>query len=180
MPNVLSANALYGVPVGKGQRFSTGNNIADYLLGNWQINSIFTWRDGEDFTAVDSNDVANTGNSNDYERVNVVGNPNLSHRTTSEWFNVAAFAVPPKYTFGNAYRNSLREQRWINLDSSVIRSFPFLREERFEFRAEAFNLLNHPIFGEPTNDISSTTFGAIGTSQANLNRRWQMSGKIVF
>lgn len=187
IPNVLSANALYAVPVGQGQRFSTGNHIADYILGNWQFNNIFTWRDGQDFTANDGNDVANTGNGNNYERANVVGDPNLSHRTTSEWFNVKAFAVPAKATFGDAYRNDLRAQRWINFDFSVIRSFPIWHEKRFEFRAEAFNLFNHAIFAAPTGDISSTNFGVVqpqngpySDGQANINRRLQMSGKIVF
>lgn len=180
LPNVLSMNALYAIPVGPGQRFSTGNRVADYILGNWQLNNIFTWRDGQDFTAVDSNDVANTGNGNNYERAKVVGDSGLSHRTIFEWFNKAAFASPTIGTFGDAYRNALRDQRWINLDSSVIRSFPIWREKRFEFRAEAFNLFNHPIFGQPNNDVSSNNFGAVGTNQANINRRLQLSGKIVF
>ena len=180
VPNVFSANALYAIPVGPGQKFSTGNRIGDYILGNWQLNSIFTWRDGQDFTANDSNDVANTGNGNSYERAKVVGDPNLSKRTRLEWFNVKAFEAPAAETFGDSYRNSLRDQRWINIDSSVIRSFPIWREKRFEFRAEAFNLFNHPIYGQPTNDVSSNTFGSVGTNQANLNRRLQLSGKIVF
>jgi len=180
VPNVFSANALYAIPVGPGQRFSTGNRIGDYVLGNWQLNNIFTWRDGQDFTANDSNDVANTGNGNSYERAKVVGDPHLSSRTRLEWFNVKAFEAPAAGTFGDSYRNALRDQRWINIDSSVIRSFPIWHEKRFEFRAEAFNLFNHPIFGQPTNDVSSNTFGSVGTNQANLNRRLQLSGKIVF
>lgn len=153
LPNVFSMNALYAIPVGQGRRFSTHNRFGDYILGNWQVNSIFTWRDGQAITAIDSNDVANTGNSNNYERAKVVGNPSLSHKTLDEWFNVNAFAVPAPATFGDSYRNALRAQRWINLDSSVIRSFPIWHEKQFEFRAEAFNLLNHPIFGTPNNDV---------------------------
>jgi len=73
----------------------------------------------------------------------------------------------------------MQSQRWINLDSSVIRSFPFWREDRIEFRAEGFNILNHPVFGGPQNDISNTSFGAV-TSQANSPRQLQLSGKIIF
>jgi hypothetical protein len=180
VPHVFSANGLYAVPVGPGKRFSTGNRIGDYILGNWQINNIFTWRNGQDFTVVDSNDVANTGNGNNYERANQIGDPHLSKKTLEKWFNTAAFQVPAKYTFGNAGRNSMQAQRWINLDSSVIRSFPIWHEKQFEFRAEAFNVFNHPIFGAPNSNISSTTFGAINSNQANLNRQLQLSGKIVF
>jgi len=180
IPNVFSANGLYEIPLGPGKRFSTGNRIADYVLGNWQLNNIFTWRNGQNFTATDGADIANIGNTG-YERANQVGDPHLSHKTVGEWFNTAAFAIPAQYTYGDAYRNSLQSQRWINLDSSVIRSFPFWREDRFEFRAEAFNIFNHPVFGQPGHDLNSpSSFGAIGTNQANLSRILQVSGKIVF
>jgi len=179
IPHVFSANSLYEIPVGRGKRFSTGNRFADYVLGNWQINNIFTWRNGQNYTITDSNDVANIGNTG-YEWANQVGNPHIAHKTLAEWFNTAAFAVPAQYTYGNVGRNSMQSQRWINLDTSVIRSFPIWHEKRFEFRAESFNLLNHPIFGAPTSDISKTTFGSIGTNQANSSRQLQMSGKIVF
>ncbi|MEA2544277.1 MAG: hypothetical protein QOH35_5643, partial [Acidobacteriaceae bacterium] len=186
IPHVFSASSLYEIPVGSGKRFSTGNRFADYVVGNWQINNIFTWRNGQNFTVTDGNDVANIGITG-YERANQVGNPSLSHRTPAKWFNTAAFAVPPQYTFGNVGRNSLQAQRLINLDTSVIRSFPFWREKRIEFRAEAFNIFNHPVFAAPTGDISNTNFGVVtpqngpfSNGLANSPRQLQMSGKIIF
>ena len=191
MPNLFVANGLYSIPVGPGKRFSTGNRISDYILGNWQINSVFTWRDGQNFTVVDSQDIANTGNGNNYERANVVGNIHNGPKTRAQWFNTAAYAVPAQYTYGNGGTNTQRDQRWINLDASVIRSFPIWHEKQFQFRVESFNLFNHPIFGQPDRDVNHQfvvvngvqkpgSFGQIGTSQANLNRQLQMSGKIVF
>ena len=177
LPNVFSANALYDVPVGPGKRFSTGSKVFDYVLGNWQSNNIFTWRDGQPFTATDGTDRANIGGGS--QRANLVGNPHLSNRSAGEWFNVDAFALPPLYTFGDAYRNNLQAQRYINLDTSVIRSFPFWHEKSFEFRAEAFNIFNHPVFGLPTSDVSNTGFGSI-SGTANNPRQMQFSGKIVF
>jgi Carboxypeptidase regulatory-like domain len=179
IPHLFVANGLYAVPVGQGQRFSTGNRIGDYILGNWQLNSVFTWRNGQPFNVEDSNDAANTGAGQ--ERAEVVGNIHNGPHTQAEWFNTSGYALPALYTYGNGYTNDQQEQRWINLDSSVIRSFPIWREKQFQFRAEAFNLLNHPIFGEPGNDVNSPkNFGQIGTSQANTNRQLQFSGKIVF
>jgi hypothetical protein len=181
IPNLFVANGLYTVPVGPGKRFSTGNRLADYVLGNWQISPVFTWRDGQDFTVVDSADVANTGNGNNYERANVVGNIKKGPKTQAEWFNTSAYAVPAQFTYGNGGTNSQRDQRWINLDASVIRSFPIWREKQFQFRAESFNLMNHPVFGQPGNDINNPkNFGQIGNSQANQNRQLQLSGKIIF
>ena len=181
IPNLFVANGLFAIPVGRGQRFSTGNRIGDYILGNWQLNEIFTWRNGQNFTVLDETDQANTGNSGSYERANVVGDIHKNPHTQAEWFNTAAYAVPALYTYGNGGTNTQQDQRWINLDSSVIRSFPIWREKQFEFRAEAFNLFNHPIFGQPGNDINNPkNFGQIGTSQANSSRQLQLSGKIVF
>lgn len=183
IPHLFVANSLYAIPVGPGKRFSTGNRIGDYILGNWQLNGIFTWRNGQNFTVYDSADVANigAGTSETYERANVVGDVHRNPHTQGEWFNTAAYAVPQQFTYGNGGTNTQQDQRWINLDSSVIRSFPIWHEKQFQFRAEAFNLFNHPIFGTPGYDINNpTSFGQIGTSQANTNRQLQFSGKIVF
>ena len=116
---------------------------------------------------------------------NQIGNPFSGFtKSKNEWFNTAAFAIPAQYTFGNSYRGLIRGQRLINFDTSVIRSFPLWRETRFEFRAEAFNLFNHPVFG--LNEYGSTdlnspsTFGSVDGAQANTNRELQFSGKIVF
>jgi hypothetical protein len=178
LPHVFSANGLYDIPVGPGRHFSTGNKLSDYILGNWQLNDIFTFRNGQDFTVTDSLDRANIGGGG--QRANQIGNPHLDHRGPSEWFNINAFAIPPIYTFGDVGRNTLQSQRWINMDMSVIRSFPFWGEgRRFEFRAETFNIFNHPIFGGPNSDVSSSGFGSI-SGTANNPRQMQFSGKIVF
>ena len=162
------------------QSFSTGNSIGDYILGNWQINSIFTLRNGQAFTVIDGADIANIGNTG-YELANLVGNPNPANKTKPQWFNTAAWAIPEQYTYGTGGRNTQQYQRWINLDMSVIRSFPIKEQLHFEFRAEAFNLANHPIFGQPGNDLNMrSTFGSVHTNQANLNRILQVSGKFVF
>ena len=62
LPHVLSGNVLWEIPVGKGMKYSTGNGILDYVLGNWQINNIVTWRSGQAYTPIYSSDQANTGN----------------------------------------------------------------------------------------------------------------------
>jgi hypothetical protein len=177
LPNIFSVNALYDVPVGHGKQFTTGNSVLDYIAGNWQLNNIFTWRDGQDFTATDSLDRANIGGGS--QRANQVGDANLSRRTPAEWFNVAAFALPPVYTFGNAYRNNLRAQRYIDLDSSVIRSFPIWESLTFQFRAEAFNVFNHPVLGIPNSDVSTASFGSVTGTTSNP-RQMQFSGKFIF
>jgi len=178
--NDLSISTLYQMPIGKGQRFSTGNSFADYVLGNWQINNIFLDHTGVPFTPHIGSDIANTGNTNGYETLNVVGNPRLVKRTPAEFFNTAAYAVPAAFTFGTAGRNSLRNATYWNLDTSLIRSFPIGEGRQFQFRAEAFNLLNNVVLGSPQSDFNSgKSFGTIN-STGNSARVIQLCAKFVF
>jgi hypothetical protein len=185
LKHFLSVNLLYQVPVGSGKRFSTGNGIADYILGNWQLNGIFLAHSGIPFMPQISSDIANTGNysgaGNEYETADLVGNPNqIRKRGTAEWFNTAAYAVPTLYTYGTTPRNSLRGPAYWNLDGSIFRQFPIGESRRFEFRAEAFNLLNNVDLGQPSNDLNSgAAFGTIDTT-ANTAREIQLVAKFIF
>jgi hypothetical protein len=181
LTNVLSVNTLYQVPVGRGKMFSTGNRFADYILGNWQINNIFVAHTGQVFTPVTSSDIANTGNGFTYETLDLVGNPNqISKRTTSEYFNTAAYQNPAQYTYGTAGRNSLRTQPFWDLDGSVFREFPIHDSLSFEFRAEGFNILNNVILGTPDANINDgKNFGTVNNT-ANSPRILQFAGKIIF
>ena len=177
LTHVLSINSLYEIPVGKGKRFSTGNSIIDYIVGNWQINALITGRSGQTFSPQIGSDIANIGSN--FVFLNRVGDPHLSHRSAAEWFNTAAYQSPAPYTFGNAGRNSLRSQPYWDFTPSVIRRFPIWESLQFEFRAEAFNALNHTVFGVPSSDLNDPNFGKV-TSTANYARELQLSGKIVF
>ena len=183
LPHVFTENTIFQVPVGKGQRWSTGNSIADYILGNWQINNFLTFRSGLPFTPQYSDgDLANTGNVAwaGYEHADLVGDPH-KNVPSGFGFNPAAYAAPAQYTYGSAGRNSLRSSRLINMDASVFRQFPFWKEgTRFEFRAETFNLFNHRVPGQANSDVGTpTTFGTV-TSAANQARQMQLGAKFVF
>jgi len=179
LTQVLSVNVLYEVPIGKGKWIQTGSRVADYILGNWQLNSIFLARSGLPYQVIVSGDVANTGNTG-YERANLVGSPYVSNVTPGSGLNVAAFAIPSVYTFGNEGRNTLRTVPFWNMDFSLFRQFPFLETRRLELRAEAFNLLNTVIYGQPQNDLTNpSAFGQI-FSTANNSRLLQLGAKIIF
>jgi hypothetical protein len=182
LTHILSVNTLYEIPVGRGKRFSTGHGVLDYILGGWQINNLFQAHSGIAFTPVISGDQANTGQAGwtAYEHLNKVGNPGLSKKSAAEWFNTAAYAVPTAGTFGDAGRNSLRGPSFWNLDTSLFRLFPIGEGRQFEFRAEAFNVLNHVDLGQPQRDISDIThFGQI-RSVVSTARQLQLAVKFVF
>lgn len=181
IPHNFSASILYQIPFGPGRQFSSDKPVVNYILGNWQINNILTAFSGVPFTPSVSSDIANTGNGGSYETLNVIGNPNaVSHRGPSEWFNTAAYAVPAGYTYGTAGRNSLRSAGSRNLDTSVFRQFPIGEGRQFEFRLEAFNILNEVVLNGPTADYNAgSRFGTINTTR-NSARQLQLALKFVF
>lgn len=180
IPNNFSASLLYQIPYGAGRGFSSDKPAVNYVLGNWQVNNIFTAFSGVPFTPQVSSDVANIGSGNSYETLDVVGNPHLSHPTKEQWFNTAAYAVPAAYTYGTAGRNSLRSAPSRNVDTSVFRQFPIGEGRQFEFRVEAFNLLNEVVLGGPNGDYNSgKQFGTINGTR-NSARQLQLALKFLF
>jgi hypothetical protein len=190
LTHILAVNTVYDLPVGKGRRFAINNSALNYALGNWQVNGIFSARSGLPFNVYyGASDLANTGNVswNEYERANLVGDPHSGTcpngspvGTQSCFFNTSAFAVPALYTFGNSARDSMRSARYWDLDASIFKQIPLTENRRFEFRAEAFNLFNTVIFGQPGNDISNlANFGKV-TGAANSARQLQFGAKLIF
>ena len=142
------------------------------VLGNWQLNGIFTAMSGTRFTVFDSNDVSLQGQAPEISgfssnRPNVVGNPNSGPRTAAEWFNVNAFQrinqAPNSSVeqFGNEGRNALVGPRYVNWDVSAFKNIRLTEQEELQFRGELFNVLNHTNFRLPVSDIESATFGQI-------------------
>lgn len=180
--HILVLNTVYAVPIGKGHAVSTHNNVADYILGNWQLNGIFSAHSGLPYTVYVSSDTANTGNNpaRGYEHANLVGNPAIANRGPAAWFNKAAFAIPPGYTFGTTGRNSQRGAGYWDLDASLFRLFPLGDVRKLEFRAEAFNLANTVVFGLPNADLNAgAQFGTIN-SVYNSPRSLQFGAKFIF
>jgi len=122
--------------------------------------------------------IANTNNLYGSERANLVGDPYLNTTKTNP-INVAAFAIPAPFTFGDMGRNSLHADWNKNLDISFFRAFTISESKRFEFRAEAFNATNTPVFAIPDNGISDPTFGVV-SSTANTERQLQLALKFYF
>ena len=63
---------------------------------------------------------------------------------------VDTFALPPQFTYGNLGRNTLRGDRLVQLDMSLIKGFKITESKSFEFRAQLFNLTNTASFASPS------------------------------
>jgi Carboxypeptidase regulatory-like domain/TonB-dependent Receptor Plug Domain/TonB dependent receptor len=183
LTHVLSASWVYELPIGRGRKFSTGSRVADYVVGNWQLNGILTFTSGLPYDVGASGDIANTGMAGcctyGYERLNPVGNPTPANQSPSNWLNKSAFVAPPPYTFGTLGRNALRADWFKNGDLSIFRQFPFTESKRLEFRFEMFNFTNTPTWGIPDQTFSDPTFGQVLTTRS-IERQLQFALKLYF
>jgi hypothetical protein len=123
-------------------------------------------------------EIANTNNISGALRPNLVGDPNAGTSKLHP-LNVNAFALPAAFTFGNMGRNSLRSDWSKNLDISLFRSFFITESKKLEFRFEAFNITNTPVFAILDNNITDSNFGQV-SSTANIERQLQLALKFYF
>jgi hypothetical protein len=184
--NHFVASQIIELPFGHGKRFlSHLNGAAEGLLGGWQLNSITTLQTGRPFNVV--------SNANDPNypglRPNLVGSPNVSHRSIQEWFNPKAFKVPTGQAtstgagktliVGNVGRNLLYGPGYTNEDISLFKVFTLPREMKFQLRIESFNLLNTGHWDNPnTNLAQGSRFGQITGGYSP--RVMQFAGRFTF
>jgi trimeric autotransporter adhesin len=184
-PYRFVAGILYDLPFGHGQRFSTGNRWTDEIVGGWQYNVLPTFRSGFPVAVYQSSNPNSTVAGNGVQRPNLVSGTHLGtggslYDRLNSYINSAAFTASPAFTFGDAPRTlSLRGPGYANWDMSLFKNV--LIRERFnvQFRAQAFNTFNTPLFGGPNTAFGSSNFGTI-TSQANFPRYLQLGLHIKY
>ena len=156
-PNRATVALLYRIP--GASRWTRG----------FEVSSIITAQSGEPFTPELSTDNSNTGNTGGnfgIDRPNVLFNPKLSNPTPQEWFNTAAFQIPPQYTWGDAGRNILRGPGLATVDFSLRRRFVLREGVSLTAEAQAFNMLNRANFNLPDAFADQPlTFGKIFSAQ---------------
>jgi hypothetical protein len=184
LPHVFSAAWIYALPFGKAGNLSSGSPVVNALIGGWNLNGVLLLSSGTPFDVGSGKDIAQTGNYNygngyGYERANLVGREYPSSNTPEEWINVPSFQAPALGTFGDLGRNSLRSDWNKNLDLSIFRQFPITERFRIEFRFEAFNVTNTPVWAIPVSSLEAPNFGAV-THTANVPRQLQFGLKVYF
>ena len=112
-------------------------------------------------------------------------------RTCAHWFNTAAFAQVPVGTEGTAGRNIIDGPGLKNVDLGIFRDFNFTERFKLQFRAEAFNVSNTPLFNNPGATVTSATRNAAGeitnlggyteiTGAAHTERQFRFALKLMF
>jgi len=111
----------------------------------------------------------------------VGGDARISTRSIDKWYDTTQFRVAANYTFGNLSRthSNLRNDFTRGLNFSMFKNTRFTERFNLQFRAEAFNLTNTPVFAAPNNNVESGAFGTV-TGQSNGPRTIQLGLKLLF
>ncbi len=162
--HAFTTNAIYQLPLGPGHRFLNTRSFMGQALGGWQLSGIATANSGFPVNITVSrsrSDLPDGNNSN--QRPDLVSGVSLypANQTINNWFNPAAFAIPAPGTRGNLGRNVARGPGWYDIDTALQKGFALTERFHLEFRAEGFNLLNHPAYANPEGNISAGGFGII-------------------
>jgi hypothetical protein len=152
------ANAVYQMP-----SFKSWGPAGNAFLGGWQLNTIISFYGGvplDVYSAVNPNynGLAATP-ANGGLRPNLVsGQPIYADKGDPlNYLNPLAFALPPPGQFGNLSRGLVRQPSITNVDFSLNKNFALSERARLQFRAEFFNLFNHPSFNGFGNAVFSGT-----------------------
>ena len=182
---ILQFSYVYELPVGRGKRFGGNMNpVVNAILGGWQTNGIWRFDTGQPviLSLSGGHSIPTYGP----QRPNLTGTlKRASGLNLNQYFaNPDVAVVPDPYTIGNAPKvlPNLRMPGTRTGALSLFKEFGLaaLREgSRLEFRAEAFNALNHPQFKGPNATVHTDNFGKI-TEQANSPRQVQLALKLYW
>jgi hypothetical protein len=180
-PNAFKATLVYAIPIGKGHQY-LNSAAADAALGGWQASLSVQAESGAPYTMwLDANPVSGSLCNGCALYPNLVGNPDVSNPSVSQWFNAAAFAIPAQNTFGNNKRNSLRGPKLTDMDFSLGKSWglPGWEQGKLQLRMDATNILNHPSFQNPDSKVTDSSVGRI-TGTTIGGRILQLSARFSF
>jgi hypothetical protein len=154
----LFSDLVYRIPLLR----NSGNRTMRTILGGWEVSGIVTVLSGAPLN------IGLAGQNVASIVPNTANHPNINGRmanphTVKEWFDTSVFSVPAPGTWGNEPHNGVRGPGRDNWNLSVFKNFVFNQERgtNLQFRAEFFNVWNHPQWvGDTLNGGTSTNYGA--------------------
>jgi len=189
-PNITSQSSIsahYELPFGQGRRrLANTRGWGEKLTKGWQLNGIASLLSGFPFTPQIGSNWSGDGDTRNPDRPSL--NPAFSGprllKTPNPWFNPDAFVLPAPGTYGNLGRGTITGPGLTEIDISLMKNTRLSERCNLQFRAEFFNLLNHPNFGTPNPIVFSgaafsPTAGLI-TSTATTSRQIQFGLKLIF
>jgi hypothetical protein len=200
-------NGNYQLPLGRGRAFMNQSRIADFLVGGWSTSAVFAMETGTPFTVNPVISTAAGGSAHaiktgdPFKAGGSAANCASSVRNRTHWYNPCAFTDPlsgSNLASGQLVTDTATALQYLGgrslvvagpgywrTDMSLFKDFTAFREQKVEFRVDAFNLFNHPTWGNPSTSNTSVTGGLItGTKSFQANtpdaRFMQVSAKYIF
>jgi hypothetical protein len=192
----FSASWVYELPFGRDRQFASKiNPIANLVIGGWKMSGLVSTFTGNPLTLSSPNNYGSLVHNSGDARPNYLGKLHIVNRSTNNWFgtdpsataclsqsngtlvgntNTCAYSTESYTGFGTASNGTETGPGFANVDLSLFKAFPTFREQRVEFRADAFNSLNIANYSNPDTGVADATFGSI-TSTRNGPRVLQLS-----
>jgi len=158
-------SGIYRVPYRK-------KGVIGQVVNDWQVAGIFNHQTGVPTSVGSIANRAFTGpaTSSGLSRPDAIGGCNVLTGVSpiqavngSPWINSACFSPAPLGTYGDAGRDTIVGPSNFDLDNSLQKSWTLRKKFNLQFRAEVFNILNHPSFGSP----NTTPFNSAITAAVN-------------
>jgi hypothetical protein len=184
--HTYAQSVIYELPFGKNKRmFHSG--LASKFTGGWQLASILHIQPGSPLTFLaDANQLNAPGTSQVADEVKPFRKL-YGIGTSKRWFDTTAFVQPSGPVLGNTGQYIYSGPGLFTLDASAFRSFQVRNSVVLQFRMDAFNVLNHPVFSNPNTNLTSSSFGEVtGTVGSGVNgtagmpRALQFAGVLSF
>jgi hypothetical protein len=152
---------VYELPFGRGKRWGANSNpFVNALFGGWSADGIVRAQTGNPLNPRVNQDRANVGRT--YQRPNATGlDPNAGPKTADQWFNTAAFALQPQYTYGSSGQFVIDAPGVYNWDLALQKDFRIAEGHTLQFRGESYNLSNNVRFDTINTALDGNSFGLV-------------------
>ncbi len=183
--HVLSAYAVYELPIGRGKQFGHDMPAAvNAVVGNWMINPIVSWHSGFPLSIYGASDSGTGSPENRPDCIGPVTYPKTVTTSGIDWFGAGSFANAANGTFGNCpAQGPAIGPGYADADISLQKNFPITETMKIQFRADFLNALNHPNFAVPNDSCCSgpAQGGTFGVSSSTQDaRQMQFALKFYF
>jgi hypothetical protein len=181
--NNLLVSGIYDLPFGPGRKFATSNNLLERnIIGGWQLSGVQQFATGQPIQIAANNNADTSSLHSVY--ANKVCDPNSGfHRTELQFYNPACYVQPGPGQYGTS-RSGPRQPHLINTNISLMKIFSITGRQQLQFRAEAFDVLNHPTLGRNgATNVTSPDAGLVTVqvpNQSNGPRVMQFALRYCF
>ena len=183
----VAFNATYDLPIGRGHALlGDSKGVVGAFASGWKGSSLGILHTGIAETVyIGGNTYGNFNFTNQRPDCVPGVSPYAANQTITNWFNPAAFSMPAAGTFGNCPRNSVFGPTFKQIDFSVLKDTQLTESKSLEFRAEFFNIFNHPNFDQPNSYFGTSAFGQVfntfgRTIGLGTPRQIQLAMKFIF